>query len=110
MSLEHDLTTRINRLVELLDRAVNSRDYYPPKITKYELARIVSARALQIVSGAPPLVDVESLPNADPITIALKEIEEGKLRIYVERELPNGRLVRRPLDELIEISKELGLL
>ncbi len=41
----------------------------PPKITRFEKARIVGARALQISMGAPILVDAAE--NTNPIDIAL---------------------------------------
>jgi len=41
----------------------------PPKITRFEKARIVGARALQISMGAPILVDAAE--NTNPIDIPL---------------------------------------
>lgn len=49
--------------------------------TRYERARILGARSLQIAMGAPTFVDVEG--NEDPINIAEMEMEEGKLPITV---------------------------
>lgn len=49
--------------------------------TRYERARILGARSLQISMGAPIFVDTES--NEDPREIAEKEMEEGKLPITV---------------------------
>ena len=43
----------------------------PPKITRFEKARIVGARALQISMGAPILVDAAE--NTNPIDIASKQ-------------------------------------
>jgi len=61
----------------------------PPKLTRFEKARIVGARALQISLGAPILVE---LPEevTDPIDIALKELEENVLPITIRRRLPDG--------------------
>ncbi|HIH44898.1 MAG TPA: DNA-directed RNA polymerase subunit K [Candidatus Methanoperedenaceae archaeon] len=50
--------------------------------TKYEHARIVGARALQISMGAPVLIDDDS---GDPIDIAMRELELGVLPITVKR-------------------------
>ena len=44
----------------------------PPKTTRFEKARIVGARALQISMGAPILVDAEE--NTNPIDIAVTEL------------------------------------
>jgi len=52
--------------------------------TRYEMTRIISARALQIAQGAPPLV---KLPRGetDPIRIAELEWKEGVIPITVKR-------------------------
>jgi len=52
------------------------------KFTRYELARIIGARALQIYMGAPVLIDVE---RGEPINIAMMELEQGVLPITVKR-------------------------
>lgn len=49
--------------------------------TRYEEARILGARSLQIAMGAPSFVDNKELE--EPIEIAKKELEEGKLPITV---------------------------
>ncbi len=76
----------------------------PPKLTRYELARIVGARALQISLGAPILIDLP--PNVkDPIDIALYELEMGVLPIIVRRKLPNGRYQDISLRELLKKTR-----
>ncbi|OGS55769.1 MAG: DNA-directed RNA polymerase subunit K [Euryarchaeota archaeon RBG_19FT_COMBO_56_21] len=55
------------------------------KFTRFEKARIIGARALQISLGAPILVDVAS-EIIDPIEIALKEYEKGVIPMTVKRE------------------------
>lgn len=62
------------------------------KYTKYETARMIGSRALQISMGAPFLVklsakELESI-GYNPIEIAKKEFEEGVLPITVRRPLP----------------------
>lgn len=57
-------------------------------MTKYELARVIGTRALQISLNAPVLVDLEGL--TDPILIARKELKEKKLPLIVRRYLPDG--------------------
>ncbi|AOL15705.1 DNA-directed RNA polymerase subunit K [Sulfolobus sp. A20] len=65
------------------------------RLTKYEKARIVSARALQLAMGAPALIDISSLntPDLDVVTIAEAELEKGALPITIRRKLPNGKVV-----------------
>jgi len=53
------------------------------KYTRYERARIVGARALQIFMGAPVLIHTESI---DPLEIALEEMELGVIPITVRRD------------------------
>jgi DNA-directed RNA polymerases I, II, and III subunit RPABC2 len=67
----------------------------PPKITRFEKARIVGARALQISMGAPILVDAEE--NTNPIDIAVTELEAGILPITIRRTLPDGTFQDIPL-------------
>lgn len=49
--------------------------------TRYERARILGARSLQIAMGAPIFVDTD---ETKPIEIARKEMEQSKLPITVK--------------------------
>ncbi len=51
--------------------------------TKYEVARILGARALQLAMGAPPLVRPRGTKS--PIELATKEFEKGVIPITVVR-------------------------
>jgi DNA-directed RNA polymerase subunit K len=54
------------------------------KHTKFEKARIIGARALQLAYGAPPLVKVpEGMVN--PIDLAEVEYEKGAIPITILR-------------------------
>ncbi len=50
--------------------------------TRYERARIIGARALQISMGAPLLVTTNSI---DPLEIAIEEFETNVIPITVKR-------------------------
>ncbi len=50
--------------------------------TRYERARIVGARSLQISMGAPLLIDTDSI---DPLEIAIEEFKQDKIPITVKR-------------------------
>jgi len=67
----------------------------PPKITRFEKARIIGARALQISMGAPILVDASE--NTNPIDIALKELDARILPITIRRTLPDETFQDIPL-------------
>ena len=73
----------------------------PPKLTRFERARIVGARALQIAMGAPILIPPPEKPMS-PIDIALKELEAGILPITIRRTLPDGTYQDIPLKWLLE--------
>ncbi len=57
--------------------------------TKYEVARMVGSRALQLSMGAPFLVELTDTDlkkmKYDPVEIALREFQEGVLPITVRR-------------------------
>ncbi len=61
-------------------------------LTRFERARIIGARALQLALGAPPLVK----PNkeATPYTIAKQEFESKVLPMSVLRIYPDGAVER----------------
>jgi DNA-directed RNA polymerase subunit K/omega len=61
----------------------------PPKLTRFEKARIIGARSLQIAMGAPAFVPLEGKYRG-PIEIATAELEEDALPISIRRVLPNG--------------------
>lgn len=70
-----------------------------PHLTKYEKARILGARALQLSMGAPVLVNLEG--ETDSLEIALKELKNRVIPIIVRRYLPCGNYEDWELDELI---------
>ena len=72
----------------------------PPKLTRFERARIVGARALQIAMGAPILVEPSS-SLSNPIDIALKELEMCVLPMTIRRTLPDGTHQDIPLKWLL---------
>ena len=59
------------------------------KITKYEGARLIGARALQLAMGAPLLLSLKEkdleLINYNPIEIAKLEFQRGVLPLVIRR-------------------------
>ena len=53
--------------------------------TRFEKARIIGARALQIARGAPLLVETNEI---DPIKVAEVEYEKGLIPLDVKRKYP----------------------
>lgn len=69
-------------------------------LTKYEKARILGSRALQISKNAPIMVEVEP-GEWDPLKIAEKELIERKIPYIIRRYLPDGSYEDWRVDELI---------
>jgi len=67
-------------------------------MTRFEKARIVGARALQIAMGAPILT--EAMGSSSSIDIAMKELMEKVLPITVRRRLPDGKFQDIPVQWL----------
>ena len=69
-----------------------SSDSESPRFTKYETARMIGARALQISMGAPFLVKLEEEDlkrlHYNPVEIAKLEYEKGVIPITIKR--PEG--------------------
>ena len=73
------------------------------EFTKYERARMLGSRALQIAMGAPFLVklseeDLEKL-KYNPVEIAKLEFEEGALPITVRRPIPGADSAEEEAEE-----------
>jgi DNA-directed RNA polymerase subunit K len=62
------------------------------KLTRFEVARIVGARSLQIALGAPILVEYKE-NKFDPIEIAEEEFKANKIPMTIKRTLPNNQTI-----------------
>ena len=65
---------------------------YPKEYTRFEKARIIGARSIQIELGAPVLIDVPD-DVSDPIEIANMEFNADAIPMTVVRRLPSGKRV-----------------
>ncbi|XP_051159397.1 DNA-directed RNA polymerases I, II, and III subunit RPABC2 [Leptopilina boulardi] len=68
-------------------------------MTKYERARVLGTRALQIAMCAPVMVELEG--ETDPLQIAMKELKQRKIPIIIRRFLPDNSYEDWGIDELI---------
>lgn len=68
-------------------------------MTKYEKARVIGTRALQISKNSPVLVDLGK-DDYDPILIAERELAEKKIPFVIRRYLPDGSYEDWKLNEL----------
>ena len=69
-------------------------------LTKYERARILGTRALQLSKNAPPMV-VPQPGETDPYKLAERELAEGKIPFIVRRYLPDHTYEDWKLSDLI---------
>ncbi|MEM1994609.1 MAG: DNA-directed RNA polymerase subunit K [Nitrososphaerales archaeon] len=72
----------------------------PPRLTRFEKARIIGARALQLALGAPPFIPLDPSVK-DPMTLARMELEAKALPISIRRELPDGEYQDIPITDLL---------
>jgi DNA-directed RNA polymerase I, II, and III subunit RPABC2 len=68
-------------------------------MTKYERARVLGSRALQISLGAPVMVELGG--ETDPLVIAMKELKARRLPITIRRHMPDGSYEDWSIDDLI---------
>merc|ERR1712141_292582 len=73
-----------------------------PYMTKYERARVLGTRALQIAMCAPVMVELEG--ETDPLQIAMKELKQRKIPIIIRRYLPDSSYEDWGIDELIIVD------
>lgn len=80
----------------------SSKRITTPYLTKYERARVLGTRALQIAMCAPVMVELEGL--TDPLKIAMKELKARKIPIIIRRFLPDGSYEDWQINELIIVD------
>ncbi len=69
----------------------------PPTLTRFEKARILGARALQLSLGAPPFIQIPK-EVATSLDLAYTELEKRVIPITIRRVLPNGDFQNIPID------------
>ena len=87
-----------------IDKAAIGVDIGPKWLTKYEKARIIGARALQISMGAPIMIDLEGEPMGR-FGFAEAELRSGLLPMTVRRSLPTGEFTDVPLSLLLKYTR-----
>ncbi|KAH7916362.1 subunit common to RNA polymerase I [Hygrophoropsis aurantiaca] len=81
------------------ERQANKTRVTTPYLTKYERARILGTRALQISMNAPVLVPLDG--ETDALQIAIKELSQRKIPLIIRRYLPDGSFEDWSVSELI---------
>lgn len=60
------------------------------RLTRFETARLVGARSLQVALGAPILLSAEEIGELDSINIAKSEFKNKIIPITIKRKMPAG--------------------
>merc|ERR1712227_862414 len=81
------------------DARQNLKRITTPYMTKYERARVLGTRALQIAMCAPVMVELEG--ETDPLQIAMKELKQRKIPIIIRRYLPDQSYEDWAINELM---------
>ena len=70
----------------------------PPTLTRFERARIMGARALQLSLGAPVFIKIPKNATSS-LEIAMEELKQRVIPIVIKRTLPNGDYQHLPIDQ-----------
>ena len=70
----------------------------PPILTRFEKARIMGARALQLSLGAPVFIEIPKNLTTS-LEIAMEELKQRVIPIVIKRTLPNGDYQHIPIDQ-----------
>ena len=81
-----------------IKNSTNAINTGPPTLTRFEKARIMGSRALQLSLGAPPFIDF-SKNISTSLEIAMEELHQKVIPIVIRRTLPNGDYQNIPIDQ-----------
>jgi len=70
----------------------------PPTLTRFEKARIMGARALQLSLGAPVFIEMPKDATTS-LQIAMEELNQRVIPIVIRRTLPNSDYQNIPIDK-----------
>ena len=70
----------------------------PPTLTRFEKARIMGARALQLSLGAPVFIEIPENATTS-LEIAMEELKQRVIPIIIKRTLPNGAYQNLSIDQ-----------
>ncbi len=92
----------IYKEIEHVPEEITSKDNEiitgPPTLTRFEKARIMGARALQLSLGAPPFISIPK-DTSTSLEIAMEELNERLIPIVIRRVLPNGDYQNIPISD-----------
>ena len=88
--IEHESTEIISKNKQIVTG--------PPTLTRFERARIMGARALQLSLGAPVFTEIPKNATSS-LEIAMEELKQRVIPIVIKRTLPNGDYQHLPIDQ-----------
>ena len=89
-NLEHEPTETTSKTGQILTG--------PPTLTRFERARIMGARALQLSLGAPVFIEIPKNATSS-LEIAMEELKQRVIPIVIKRALPNGDYQHLPIEQ-----------
>ena len=87
---EHEITEITSKNGEIITG--------PPTLTRFEKARIMGARALQLSFGAPVFIEIPKNATTS-LEIAMEELSQRVIPIVIRRTLPNSDYQNIPIDK-----------
>ena len=76
-----------------------------PKLFKMEKVRLIADRAKQLASGS--ISTIKNVDHLHPKEIAKLELETKKIPLYIEREIPGGKIEKWYIHELVNNEMEI---
>lgn len=74
----------------------------PKLMTKFEVARLVGLRALQIANGSPLMIKLDTVNSEwNYLDIAMEELRQRKFPLTLKRMYPNGNYELWNVEEMI---------
>lgn len=92
--IRHDTVHEPTEIIVNDDKIITG----PPVLTRFEKARIVGARALQLSLGAPSFIEIPKNETTS-LQIAIEELTKKLIPIVIRRILPNGDYQNIPIDQ-----------
>merc|ERR1719379_2493187 len=94
-----DKNSQYSDMLTFAKRAERKNRFTTRYLSKFEKARVLGTRALQISLNAPLMIDPDG--ETDPLEIALKELNCRKIPFIIRRYLPDGTHEDWAIAELI---------
>ena len=92
------ISQAVNHEPEEIENTSTAISTGPPTLTRFEKARIMGSRALQLSLGAPPFIDIATNISTS-LEIAMEELHQRVIPIVIRRTLPNGDYQNIPIGQ-----------